>query len=301
MIVGFELRAGRAAIGFAALSWLVLSLLSGAIAQPRPALADEERFITLASTTSTENSGLLAEILPVFLETSGVDVRVVAVGTGAALRLARGGDADVLLVHDRPSEEAFVAEGHGVERFDVMYNDFVIVGPVADPAGVRADAGGDAARALELIASSGAPFVSRGDDSGTHKAELRLWKRAGVEPVATGDGWYREIGAGMGAALNTANAMGAYTLADRGTWIAFRNRSGLTVVLEGDPPLFNPYGVILVNPERHPHVKAAEGQAFIAWLVGPDGQAAIAAFAIDGEVLFKANAQVESQPEEPAD
>ncbi len=246
--------------------------------------------ITLASTTSTENSGLLGDILPRFTAKTGIEVRVVAVGTGAALRLARGGDADVLLVPDRGSEEAFVAEGYGVERVDVMYNDFVVVGPKRDPAGVMTEAGGDVSKALALIAESEQPFVSRGDDSGTHKAERRLWARAGLEPSAERGSWYRETGSGMGAALNTANAMGAYTLSDRGTWIAFRNRSELAIVLEGDPPLFNPYGVILVSPERHPHVKAEAGQALIDWLVGEEGQRAIAEFRVDGESLFHPNA-----------
>jgi tungstate transport system substrate-binding protein len=253
--------------------------------------ADDRDFITLASTTSTENSGLLGAILPRFTEASGVEVRVVAVGTGAAIRLAEGGDADVLLVHDRASEEAFVAEGHGVERFDVMYNDFVVVGPKDDPAGVRAGAKGDVSNALRLIAEAEAPFVSRGDDSGTHKAERRLWKHAGLDPKAAPGGWYRETGSGMGAALNTANAMGAYTLSDRGTWLSFRNRSDLRVVLEGDPPLFNPYGVILVSPAKHPHVKAEQGQALIDWLLSEEGQRAIGEFRVDGEVLFHPDAK----------
>ena len=285
-----EVEMGKARVAISGWAGVVaLSLMM--LTSPNPAKAEaEDAFITLASTTSTENSGLLGAILPLFRAKSGIDVRVVAVGTGAALRLARGGDADVLLVHDRASEDAFVAEGFGVERYDVMYNDFVVVGPVSDPAGVRDGAGGDVSKALSLIAASRSPFVSRGDDSGTHKAELRLWKRAGLDPVAEQGGWYREIGAGMGATLNTANGMGAYTLADRGTWIAFRNRSELAVVLEGDPPLFNPYGVIVVNPAKHAHVKAAEGQAFIDWLVGPEGQKAIADFEIDGQVLFKPNA-----------
>lgn len=270
-------------------AWAAALLCLASLGGAAPGIS-EDRFITLASTTSTENSGLLAEVLPLFQAKSGVEVRVVAVGTGAALRLARGGDADVLLVHDRASEDAFVVEGEGVERHDVMYNDFVVVGPIGDPAGVKAGADGSVARALELISKAKAPFVSRGDDSGTHKAELRLWKGAGLDPAVAGEGWYRETGSGMGATLNTANAMGAYTLVDRGTWIAFRNRSDLEIVLAGDPPLFNPYGVILVSPAKHPHVKAVDGQALIDWLVGPEGQRAIAEFKVDGEVLFTPNA-----------
>lgn len=269
----------------------LVSLVPGASA---PA---DDTFITLASTTSTENSGLLGDILPRFTEASGIEVRVVAVGTGAALRLARGGDADVLLVHDRASEEAFVAEGYGVERVDVMYNDFIVVGPKDDPAAVVEGAGGEVAKALQLIASAKAPFVSRGDDSGTHKAERRLWAGAGLEPKAESGSWYRETGSGMGAALNTANAMGAYTLSDRGTWIAFRNKSDLRVVLEGDPPLFNPYGVILVSSAKHPHVKAEAGQALIDWLVSEAGQQAIADFRVDGEVLFHPNAMGARAPD----
>ncbi|MBW2419768.1 MAG: extracellular solute-binding protein [Deltaproteobacteria bacterium] len=243
-----------------------------------------ETFITLASTTSTENSGLFDAILPVFEQGSGIQVRVVAVGTGAALRMARQGDADVLLVHDRGSEERFVAEGWGVARHDLMYNDFVLVGPAADPARIRGR--GDVAKALEAIAAGRAPFASRGDDSGTHKAELRLWKAAGVDSSAASGTWYRETGAGMGAALNTAAAMEAYTLSDRGTWLSFRNRGSLEILVEGDSRLFNPYGVILVNPERHPHVKAREGQAFIDWLISAEGQGAIGAFRLEGSQVF---------------
>jgi tungstate transport system substrate-binding protein len=255
----------------------------GAWADP-PGTAPDGRFITLASTTSTRNSGLLDAILPVFTEKTGIVVRVVAVGTGQALRLARRGDADVLLVHDRASEEAFVAEGFGVERYGVMHNDFVVVGPSADPAEIAG--GRDASAALARIAASGAPFASRGDDSGTHKGEMRLWRAAGVDPTGASGGWYRETGSGMGATLNTAAAMDAYTLSDRGTWLSFRNRRGLAILVEGDPRLFNPYGVILVNPERHPHVKAALGQTFIDWLLSAEGQGAIADFRIDGQTLF---------------
>ena len=247
-----------------------------------------ERFITVASTTSTKNSGLFDHILPLFEKKTGIQVRVVAVGTGQAIRLARNGDTDVLFVHHRPSEEKFVADGFGVQRFGVMYNDFVIAGPKDDPAriaGMR-----DAAKALKKIAGARAPFVSRGDDSGTHKKELALWRAAGVDTARASGTWYRETGSGMGATLNTASAMQAYALADRGTWLSFKNRAGLRVLVEGDTRLFNPYGVILVNPKRHPHVKADLGREFIAWLISPEGQAAIGAFRVNGQVLFKPNA-----------
>ena len=247
-----------------------------------------DRFITVASTTSTQNSGLFGHILPMFEAASGIQVRVVAVGTGKAIRMAQDGDADVLFVHHRPSEEIFVSEGFGVKRHDVMYNDFVIVGPKADPAGVAG--GSDAAKALWTIADAKAPFASRGDDSGTHKKEKGLWTEAGVDAAAASGTWYRETGAGMGATLNTAAAMDAYALTDRGTWLSFRNKGNLVVAIEGDPRLFNPYGVILVHPGKHPHVKAADGQAFIDWLVSKAGQAAIAEFKVGGEQLFMPNA-----------
>jgi tungstate transport system substrate-binding protein len=243
-----------------------------------------EEFIVVQSTTSTQNSGLFDHILPKFSEASGVAVRVVAVGTGQAIKNAQNCDGDVLLVHARSAEEAFVAEGHGVQRFDVMYNDFVVVGPTADPAGVRGAT--DAAAALGAIAKAGAPFASRGDDSGTHRAELALWKKAGVDVKAASGGWYRETGSGMGATLNAGVGMGAYVLTDRATWSAFANRDGFEVLVQGDPVLFNPYGVILVNPAKCPNVKAAQGQAFVDWLVGPKGQAAIADFRIGGEQQF---------------
>ena len=268
--------------GLAVLAWVVMGVC--------PA-SSETPFITLASTTSTQNSGLLAEILPQFEAESGVAVRVVAVGTGAAIRMASKGDADVLLVHDRTSEDVFVSEGYGVERFDVMYNDFVIVGPKSDPAGVVEKAAGRAAEALRLIAGARAVFVSRGDDSGTHKAEMRLWTQAGIDPIDFSGQWYRETGSGMGATLNTANAMDGYALTDRGTWLSFRNRGELRIVVEGDPPLFNPYGVIQVSSKKHPHVKAEAAHAFVAWLVGPKGQAAIGAFRLDGQELFHPNAK----------
>ena len=244
----------------------------------------DENFITLASTTSTENSGLFGSILPKFTARTGIKVRVVAVGTGAALRLGENGDADVVMVHARAAEESFVAAGYGVERHAVMYNDFVIVGPDADPAGVRRFT--EAPAALRKIAAARAAFVSRGDDSGTHKAELRLWDASGVDPKQGSGRWYFETGSGMGATLNTAAAKNGYAIADRGTWLSFGNRGELVVLVEGDPRLFNPYGVILVNPERHPHVKAEQGQAFIGCLISPEGQKAIAEFEINGEQLF---------------
>lgn len=248
----------------------------------------ESRPVVLASTTSTENSGLYRELLPLFQSRTGIEVRVVAVGTGQAIRIAQAGDADVLLVHDRESEERFVEQGFGVERLDVMFNDFVVVGPAADPAKVRGEA--QAARALAKIAAAKAPFVSRGDDSGTHKAELRVWEQAGIDPSESSGAWYREVGRGMGATLNTASAMGAYTLSDRGTWLSFRNRGDLGIVVEGDPPLMNPYSVIAVDPVRHPHVNAKGAQALIDWLRSPEGQSAIAAFRVQGERLFVPNA-----------
>jgi tungstate transport system substrate-binding protein len=263
---------------------LALTLLTGSAGAQA-----EERFITVASTTSTENSGLFAHILPLFTEASGIDVRVVAVGTGQAIKLAKNGDADVLLVHHKPSEEAFVAEGYGVERFDVMYNDFVLVGPASDPAGIRGLA--EAPTALARIAAAEAPFASRGDDSGTHKKELGLWLAAGVDAAAASGTWYRETGAGMGATLNTASGMDAYALSDRATWLKFANKGSLEILVEGDPELFNQYGVILVSPQRHPHVKAGEGEAFIKWLTSPAGQAAIAAYRIDGAPAFFPNAR----------
>ncbi|MEE3330944.1 MAG: substrate-binding domain-containing protein [Myxococcota bacterium] len=249
-------------------------------------------YITLASTTSTENSGLLDDLLPRFTAQSGIEVRVVAVGTGQALRLARAGDADVLLVHDRVSEEKFVAEGYGVERVLVMANDFVIVGPKSDPAELVGS--GSIQASLAKIFAAELPFVSRGDDSGTHKAELRLWKEAGLDPGASSGTWYREVGRGMGAALNTASAMGAYTLSDRGTWLSFQNRGDLGIVFEGDPGLENPYGVIVVNPERHAHAKAQAAQRLVDWFVSDAGQGAIDAFQLGGEQLFFSRAKAAS-------
>ena len=243
----------------------------------------QERFITVASTTSTEQSGLFGHLLPVFEKTSGVKVRVVALGTGQALDMARRGDADVVFVHDMAAEEKFVAEGHGVKRQDVMYNDFVLVGPKSDPAKA---VGRDILEGLRRIEASKSPFVSRGDKSGTHAAELRCWKAAGVDLDARKGAWYRDTGSGMGPALNTAASMNAYILADRGTWLAFRNRGELGIIVAGDMRLFNQYGVILVNPAKHPHVKQADGQRFIDWVVSVDGQKTIADYRIGGEQLF---------------
>jgi tungstate transport system substrate-binding protein len=247
----------------------------------------EDPFIVVASTTSTQDSGLFEHLLPLFTAKTGIAVRVVAKGTGQAIKEAQNGDADVLLVHDKTSEEKFVAEGFGVKRFDVMYNDFVIVGPTGDPAGIKGLR--DAPAALARIAAAGAPLASRGDDSGTHKAELRLWGEAGVDVKAASGSWYRETGSDMGPTLNTAAGMGAYALADRGTWLAFKNKGDLAILVEGDRRLFNQYGVILVNPQKHPHVKAAEGQAFVDWLISPEGQRAIADFRIEGQQLFFPN------------
>jgi tungstate transport system substrate-binding protein len=272
-------RARYVGVHFLGLFLFLLTLLA-----PAGGKAADERFIIVASTTSTENSGLFDAILPSFREDSGIEVRVVAVGTGQAIRLARRGDADVLLVHDRASEERFVAEGFGVERHPLMHNDFVIVGPASDLAKVNGSK--DAPKALLEISKSKSPFASRGDDSGTHKAEMRIWKAAGYDPSAASGKWYRETGSGMGATLNTAAGMGAYALADRGTWLSFKNRRNLGIVVEGDPRLYNPYGIILVNAAKHPHVKTADGQAFIEWMLSEKGQRAIRSFEVSGEVLF---------------
>ena len=247
-----------------------------------------DRFITVASTTSTEDSGLFGSILPKFTAKTGIEVRVVAKGTGQAIDLAKRGDADVLFVHHKPSEEKFVAEGFSTERKPVMYNDFVVVGPAGDPAGVKGSK--DVAASLSKIAEAKAPFVSRGDDSGTNKAELALWKIAKLDPAKADGGWYRSIGQGMGPTLNTAAAMNGYTLTDRGTWLNFKNRGPLTILVEGDKRLFNQYGVMLVNPAKFPHVKAADGQAFVDWMVSAEGQKAIADYTINGEQLFFPNA-----------
>lgn len=264
---------------FAAGAFALTSLLVGgsAIAQ--------EKFITVASTTSTEQSGLFDHLLPKFEGKSGIEVRVIAQGTGQALDTGRRGDADVVFVHSKAAEEKFVAEGFGIERQEVMYNDFVIVGPGEDPAGIGG--GSDAVAALKKIAETEATFASRGDDSGTHQAERRLWDQAAVQPSGA---WYRELGTGMGPTLNTSAEMPAYTLTDRATWLAFGNRGPLEILVEGDSKLFNQYGVILVNPEKHPHVKAEQGRAFMDWLVSPEGQQAIADYKIGGEQLFFPNA-----------
>jgi len=256
------------------------------VALPAPA---QDKSIVVASTTSTEQSGLFGYLLPAFTKKTGIAVKVVAVGTGQALDIGRRGDADVVFVHDRPAEDKFVAEGAGVDRRDVMYNDFVLVGPKSNLAMVIGTK--DITSALRAIANAKAPFVSRGDKSGTHAAELRYFKDAGVDPTTGRGGWYRETGSGMGPALNTASSMDAYILADRGTWLSFKNRGNLGIVVEGDRRLFNPYGVMLVNPAKHPHVKVAEGKAFMDWLVSKEGQDTIASYRIDGQQLFFPDAQ----------
>ncbi|MFL5168619.1 MAG: substrate-binding domain-containing protein [Microvirga sp.] len=246
------------------------------------ALRAQERFITLASTTSTEQSGLFRHLIPIFREDTGIDVRVVAVGTGQALAIGARGDADALLVHDRAGEDKFVADGHGIDRRDVMHNDFVIAGPASDPAGIKGVK--DAREAFRRIAAAKAPFASRGDDSGTHRMELRLWKAAAVDPRS--DPNYRELGSGMGPTLNTAAGLDAYVLSDRATWASFQNRQNLVLLVAGDPALFNPYGSILVNPAKGPHIKAAEARIWHEWLTSGRGRAAIAGFKIQGEQLF---------------
>jgi tungstate transport system substrate-binding protein len=248
-----------------------------------------ERSITVASTTSTENSGLFGVILPKFQQATGIEVRVVAVGTGQAMKNAERGDADVLFVHHQPSEDQFVAQGFGVERYAVMHNDYVLLGPQADPAGVKGLR--DAVAALRQIAAKQTPFVSRGDDSGTHKLELSLWEGAGIDVKKASGAWYREAGSGMGATLNTAGGLDAYTFSDRATWISFKNKRGLTLLVEGDSRLFNQYGVILVNPAKHQHVNAKDGQAFIDWLISDQGQKAIAEFRTEGQQVFFPNAK----------
>ena len=250
--------------------------------------AADDRSIVVASTTSTQDSGLFGYLLPIFTAKTGIEVKVIAQGTGQALDTARRGDADVVFVHARSQEEKFLAEGFGVKRFDVMYNDFVLIGPKSDPVGVK---GRDIETALKTIQGKAMPFVSRGDRSGTHAAELALWKQAGIDITASKGAWYREIGQGMGAALNTASAMNGYVLSDRGTWISFRNRGDLAIVVEGDKRLFNQYGVMLVNPEKYPSVKKELGQAFIDWLISSEGRAAIAGYRIDGQQLFFPDAE----------
>lgn len=263
--------------------WLT-ALVGSLMAVPTHA---QDRFIVMASTTSTEQSGLFGYLLPLFTQASGIQVRVVAVGTGQALDSARRGDADVVFVHDTVAEEKFVAEGFAKKRVPVMYNDFILVGPASDPART---AGNDIAAALKKIAAANAVFISRGDKSGTHAAELRLWKVAGVDLAAAKPAGYRECGCGMGPALNMGSSSGAYVLADRGTWLSFKNRGDLKVLVEGDKSLFNQYGVMVVDPARHPHVKAALAQSFADWVTSPVGQAAIAGYRIGGEQLFFPNA-----------
>jgi len=265
------------------------TVLAAAALFGAPVLAAAQNFITVSSTTSTEQSGLFKHILPAFEKKTGIQVRVVALGTGQALDLGRRGDADVVFVHDQAAEEKFVAEGFGVRRFEVMYNDFVLAGPKQDPAKIAGLK--DILEASRRIAATKPPYVSRGDRSGTHAAELRYWKEAGIDLAAVRGPWYNETGSGMGPALNTAAGLNAYVLADRGTWISFRNRGDLKILVEGDPRLFNQYGVMLVNPAKHPHVKKEAGQAFIDWIVSPEGQAAIASYRLDGEQLFFPNAK----------
>ncbi len=278
--------------------YLVATLLALALAAILGRTAGEdagsERYITVASTTSTENSGLFGYILPIFQRKTGISVRVVALGTGQALDVGRRGDADVVFVHDTVAEEKFAAEGFGIDRRNVMYNYFVLIGPASDPA--RVAGGRDITVALLAILAAKAPFVSRGDRSGTHAAELRLWADAGIDITANQGSWYRETGSGMGATLNTASAMNAYTLSDRGTWLAFRNRGELQILVQGDKRLFNQYGVMLVNPARHAGIKRSDGQEFIDWLVSADGQASIAAFRIDGEQAFFPDAVPDGVP-----
>jgi tungstate transport system substrate-binding protein len=247
----------------------------------------EDQSIVVASTTSTQDSGLFGYLLPIVKEKTGVDVKVLAQGTGQALDTARRGDADVAFVHAKSAEEKFLAEGFGVKRYPVMYNDFVLIGPKDDPAGIK---GKDVSTALQTIRIKAAPFVSRGDRSGTHIAELKLWKESGIDIEKDRGTWYKEIGQGMGAALNMASASNAYVLSDRGTWLAFQNRGDLAVLVEGDKRLFNQYGVMLVNPAKHPTIKKEAGQRFIDWLISPEGQSAIAGYKIDGQQLFYPNA-----------
>jgi tungstate transport system substrate-binding protein len=252
--------------------------------------------IVVASTTSTQDSGLFAHLLPIFKDRTGIEVKVIAQGTGQALDTARRGDADVVFVHAKAQEEKFLAEGFGVRRFDVMYNDFVLVGPSSDPAGVK---GKDIETALKTIKANALPFISRGDRSGTHSAELALWQQAGIDIAVAKGPWYRAIGQGMGAALNTAAAMNGYVLSDRASWISFKNRNDLQIVVEGDKRLFNQYGVMLVNPEKHPTVNAELGRTFVDWLISAEGQAAIADYKVEGEQLFFPNAKRAPEPSLP--
>ena len=259
-----------------------------ALSIPAAQVYAQEKSIVVSSTTSTEQSGLFNYMLPIFKMKTGIEVKVVAVGTGQALDIGRRGDADVVFVHDKPAEEKFVEEGFSTKRYEVMYNDFVLIGPKSDPAKIAG--GKDIQVALQKIAAAQAPFVSRADKSGTHAAELRYWKGAGVS-VSPGPSWYKETGSGMGPALNTASAMNGYILADRGTWLSFKNRGDLAILIQGDPKLFNQYGVMLVNPAKFPHVKKVQGQEFIDWLISKNGQDVIASYKIDGEQLFFPNAK----------
>ena len=266
----------------------VLAVLAAAALPAALPASAADRFITVASTTSTEQSGLFKHLLPIFQAKTGIEVRVVAVGTGQAIKMAEKGDADVLFVHHKPSEEKFIAEGWGIQRFAVMYNDFVVIGPKADPAGIKGMK--NAAEAFKKIAAARATFASRGDKSGTHLAEQAFWKAAGIDAAAQSGGWYRETGSGMGPTLNTAAGMDAYALTDCGTWLSFTNRKELEIAVEGDPKLFNQYGVMLVNKARHPSVKEKDGQSFVDWLIAPDGQKAISGLKINGQRLFFPNA-----------
>ena len=270
----------RTLIAIAAIGTLLLAA--------HPSLA-QDKSIIVSSTTSTQDSGLFGHILPLFKSKTGIDVKVLSQGTGQALDTGRRGDADVVFVHAKSAEEKFLTEGFGVKRFPVMYNDFVLIGPKSDPAGIKGSK--DVAAALKTIKDKGAPFISRGDKSGTHIAEINLWKIAGIDIAADKGPWYKEIGQGMGAALNTASASNAYVLTDRGTWLSFKNRGDLIVAVEGDKRLFNQYGVMLVNPAKHPTVKKELGQQFIDWLISPEGHKAIADYKINGKQLFYPNAQ----------
>jgi tungstate transport system substrate-binding protein len=267
----------------------LLTAIATALSLAATPLLAEDKFIVLSSTTSTEQSGLFAHLLPIFEKKTGIKVRVVALGTGQALDMGRRGDADVVFVHDKAAEEKFVADGFALERKEVMYNDFVLIGPKADPAGVAGSR--EILDALKKIEAAKAPFVSRGDKSGTHAAELRYWKAAGIDPDKQKGPWYRDTGSGMGPALNTAASMDAYMLADRGTWLSFKNRAELTIVVEGDQRLFNQYGVMLVNPAKHAHVKKELGQQFVDWVLSAEGQQAIADYKIGGQQLFFPNAR----------
>jgi len=267
---------------------LIVTVALAAAIFAAPQTVAQDKSIIVASTTSTQDSGLFGHLLPIFTAKTGIEVKVIAQGTGQALDTARRGDADVVFVHAKAAEEKFLAEGFGVKRYPVMYNDFVLIGPKSDPAHIKGAK--DIVAALKTIKEKAAPFVSRGDRSGTHIAELNLWKSAGIDIAADKGPWYRDIGQGMGAALNTASAMNAYVLSDRGTWLSFKNRGDLDIVVEGDQRLFNQYGLMLVNPEKHPHVKKECGQAFVDWLISPEGQKAIADYKIEGKQLFFPNA-----------